>query len=81
MVSDLLVIGFDGGVHIQAAGVAVGAVLGKHKLARHLGHVVGMGGVGCGDAADFQFFDFGAISLRLGDKAVFLHSLNDVELA
>ena len=76
-----MVIGFDGGVHIQATGVAVGAVLGKHQLARHLGHVVGMGGIGGGDATDFQFFNFGAFCLLFGDEAVFLHALDDVELA
>ena len=81
LISNLLVIGFDGGVHIQATGVAVGAVLGKHELARHLRHIVGMDGVGRGEAANLQFLDFGSSGLLGGDEAVVLHTLDDVELA
>ena len=53
----------------------------KHQLPGHLGHVVGVDGVGCADAADFELFGFGRFRLRFGDKPVFLHALDDVKLA
>ena len=40
-----------------------------------------MQGVGRSDAADFELFGLGSFSLHLGDEAVFLHALDDVELA
>ena len=81
LVSDFLVLGLDGGVNVQTARVNIVAVLRKHQLARHLGHVFGMRGVGCGDAADFQFFGFRRLGLRRSDETVFFHALDDVELA
>ena len=80
-VGGFLFAGIDGGVDVQAARVGLVAVLGKDQLARHFGHVLGMHPGVEGACADLQRLGLGFSGLGRRDEAVFLHALDDVELA
>ena len=80
-VGGVLVAGVERGVHVQAAGVGLVAVLREDQLAHHFGHVFGMHAGVVIARAQFQFLGLGGSSLLCSDEAVLLHPLNDVELA
>ena len=79
-VGGVLVLGFDGGVDIKAAGVAFCAVLGIDELTHHFGYVATMHLVIRSEFLDHQGRSFCRVSLRLGDEAVFHHAVENVEL-
>ena len=68
-------------VDIQAAGVGVVPVLAVDQLANSLGHVLCMHPPVVLAFAYFELLFFGRNRLLCGDEFVFLHALNDVELA
>ena len=68
-------------VDIQAAGVGVVPVLAVDQLANSLGHVLCMHPPVVLAFAYFELLFFSRNRLLCGDEPVFLHALNDVELA
>ena len=80
VVGHFLVAGDQGGVDIQATGIGFVAILRKYQLAGHFGHVFGMHLVVRIARANVQLFGTRLLGLRLGDKAVLLHAVNDVLL-
>ena len=81
LVSGLLVGRIQRGVHVQATGVNLGAVLRINQLAYHFCNIFGMDACAVGARADDQFFRLGFCGLLGGDKANVFHALDDVELA
>ena len=81
LVGDILLACSEGGVDVEATRVGLVAVLRKDQLTRHFRHVLGVHSRAVRIGADLQIFLFGFLGLRSGDEAVFLHPLNDVELA
>ena len=67
-------------MHIEAARVSFLAILRVHQLANHLRHVLCVHFVVVSAGLYGQFFIFGSCRLACGDKAVFLHAVDDVQL-
>ena len=79
-VGGILIFGGNGGVHIEAAGIAFCAVLGIDQLAHHLPYVAGMHGLINGHSLDDQRCGLGCLGLLASDEAVFNHAVQNVEL-
>ena len=81
LVGSLLFTGIEGGVDVQAAGIGVAAVLGKDQLTGHFSHVLCMYTGRIGGSTQLERLFAGLPGLICRDEAVFLHALDDVELA
>src|SRR5574344_913 len=81
LVGSLLFARSQCGVHVQATGVGIAAILGKHQLTGHFCNVLSMYLAVVAIGADFELLLLGSFSLLFRNEAITFHALDDVELA